>query len=134
MTRPMGDQLSSEEHGRQGLVRYAETAEQHGFSYATISDHCHSWIDAQGHSPFVWSVLGAISRARKDLELGTWVTCPTTRHPTVPARRAAADERVSPARRILKPWRGSASGFVRSGACSLDVQARQEPILPPSWW
>ena len=30
--------------------------------YVLISDHIHPWVDAQGHSPFVWGVIGAIAR------------------------------------------------------------------------
>jgi len=28
-----------------------------------ISDHFHPWLDAQGNSGFVWSIIGAISQA-----------------------------------------------------------------------
>lgn len=35
-------------------------AEEHEFTFAAISDHFHPWIDAQGQSPFVWSVIGAV--------------------------------------------------------------------------
>ena len=53
--------LSSEEHPPLDLVRDAKRAEDAGFEFALISDHFHPWIDAQGHSPFVWSVLGGIA-------------------------------------------------------------------------
>ena len=39
-----------------------QRAEDAGFDFVSISDHFHPWIDAQGHSPFVWSVLGAVAR------------------------------------------------------------------------
>lgn len=81
--------LSSEEFGPRDLVAQAIRAEQAGFSGLWISDHYHPWIDAQGHSPFVWSVIGAIAQAT-DLPLGTGVTCPTMRiHPAVVAQAAA---------------------------------------------
>jgi alkanesulfonate monooxygenase SsuD/methylene tetrahydromethanopterin reductase-like flavin-dependent oxidoreductase (luciferase family) len=65
-------------------------AEEYGFDYATISDHFHPWIEAQGQSPFVWSVIGAIAQATRTLRLGTWVTCPTTRiHPAIIAHASA---------------------------------------------
>ena len=41
----------------------AQQAEEAGFDFLTISDHFHPWIDEQGHSPFVWSVLGAVAQA-----------------------------------------------------------------------
>jgi alkanesulfonate monooxygenase SsuD/methylene tetrahydromethanopterin reductase-like flavin-dependent oxidoreductase (luciferase family) len=72
----IGYQLSSEEHRPNDLVKYAQMAEQHGFSFANISDHFHPWTDTQGQSPFVWAVIGGIAHATERLELGTWVTCP----------------------------------------------------------
>jgi coenzyme F420-dependent glucose-6-phosphate dehydrogenase len=55
-------------------VHYAQQAEESGFSYAMISDHYHPWIDAQGQSAFVWSVIGGIAQATTRLQLGTGVT------------------------------------------------------------
>ena len=78
----IGYTLSSEEHGPGDLVRYAGAAEEAGFSFASISDHYHPWIDYQGHSPFVWSVLGGIAATTERLQLLTGVTCPIIRiHP-----------------------------------------------------
>ena len=86
----IGYQLSSEEHRPNDLVKYAQMAEQHGFSFANISDHFHPWTDTQGQSPFVWAVIGGIAHATERLELGTWVTCPTMRmHPAIVAHAAA---------------------------------------------
>ena len=55
--------LSSEEHAPRRLVDIAALAEEHGFDFVSISDHYHPWV-TQGHSPFVWSVLGAIAERR----------------------------------------------------------------------
>jgi coenzyme F420-dependent glucose-6-phosphate dehydrogenase len=86
----LGYALSSEEHAPANLVRNAAQAEEAGFEFALISDHYHPWIDAQGHSPFVWSVLGAIARETSRLEVGTGVTCPMIRtHPAIIAHAAA---------------------------------------------
>jgi coenzyme F420-dependent glucose-6-phosphate dehydrogenase len=99
MALQIGYQLSSEEHRPNDLVRYARMAEDHGFAFATISDHYHPWIDAQGQSPFVWSVIGAIAHATERLRLGTWVTCPTFRlHPAVVAQAAATSAAMMPGR------------------------------------
>jgi coenzyme F420-dependent glucose-6-phosphate dehydrogenase len=85
-----GYALSSEEHRPADLVRNAAMAEGAGFEFALISDHFHPWIDAQGHSPFVWTVLGAIARETERLEVGTGVTCPMIRtHPAIIAHAAA---------------------------------------------
>ena len=82
--------LSSEENGPRELVKYAARAQAAGFRDLWISDHYHPWIDAQGHSPFVWSVIGAISQAAPELTVTTAVTCPTIRiHPAVIAQATA---------------------------------------------
>jgi len=82
--------LSSEEHPGSALVDAAAQAEQAGFTTAWISDHFHPWLDEQGHSPFVWSVIGGIAHATSSLRLYTAVTCPTVRiHPVIIAQAAA---------------------------------------------
>src|SRR4051812_35653273 len=81
--------LSSEECGPLELVARAKRAEAAGFHALWISDHYHPWIDEQGHSPFVWSAIGAIA-ATTGLPVTTGVTCPTLRiHPAVVAHAAA---------------------------------------------
>ena len=86
----LGYSLSSEEHDAARLVENARAAEEAGFAFALVSDHFHPWIDRQGHSPFVWSVVGAIARATESLRLGTGVTCPLIRiHPAIVAQAAA---------------------------------------------
>jgi coenzyme F420-dependent glucose-6-phosphate dehydrogenase len=98
----IGYKLSSEEHRPEGLIAQARQAEQCGFSFAMISDHFHPWIDAQGESPFVWAVIGAIAQATSKLLLGTAVTCPTIRiHPGIIAQAAATAASMMPGRFIL---------------------------------
>jgi G6PDH family F420-dependent oxidoreductase len=81
--------LSCEEHSPSELIRGAQLAEEAGFGKAWISDHFHPWNDAEGQSPFVWGVLGAIAQAT-GLHVTTAVTCPTFRiHPVVVAQAAA---------------------------------------------
>ncbi|WP_367319875.1 LLM class F420-dependent oxidoreductase [Streptomyces sp. HUAS ZL42] len=81
--------LACEEFGPADLVEQARMAEQAGFRSLWISDHYHPWNGAQGQSPFVWSVIGAISEA-VSLPVETAVTCPTVRmHPAVVAQAAA---------------------------------------------
>jgi len=91
----IGYWLSSEEHGPADLVANARRAEQAGFGFALISDHFHPWVDAQGHSPFVWGVLGAIGATTERLQVGTAVTCPLIRiHPVLVAQAAATAHRL----------------------------------------
>jgi coenzyme F420-dependent glucose-6-phosphate dehydrogenase len=98
----IGYKLSSEEHDPKTLVSQAQRAEDCGFAFAMISDHFHPWIDAQGQSPFVWSVIGAVAQVTKTLLLGTAVTCPTIRiHPGIIAQAAATAAAMMPGRFIL---------------------------------
>ena len=86
----IGYTLMCEQTSPRQLVRDAVAAEAAGFSLAVISDHFFPWLEAQGHSPNAWPVLGAVAQATKQLELMTYVTCPTGRyHPAVVAQQAA---------------------------------------------
>ena len=98
-TTKLGLTLSSEEHDPRRLVELAGEAEQHGFDFVSISDHFHPWLDEQGHSPFVWAVLGAIAERTSDLEVAVGVTCPTTRiHPVILAQATATVANLMPGR------------------------------------
>jgi len=98
----LGYALSSEEHPPADLVRNAERAEQAGFTFALISDHFHPWVDAQGHSPFVWSVIGGIAQRTERLRVGTGVTCPLIRtHPAIIAHASATCGALMPGRFFL---------------------------------
>jgi G6PDH family F420-dependent oxidoreductase len=93
MAIELGYALSSEEHRPNDLVRNARLAEEAGFAFAMISDHYHPWVDAQGQSPFVWSVIGGVAQATEKLRIGTGVTCPTIRiHPAIIAQAAATSQ------------------------------------------
>jgi G6PDH family F420-dependent oxidoreductase len=84
--------LSSEEHSPDALVQQARLAEQAGFEGLWISDHFHPWLEEQGESGFVWSVIGAISQVC-ELPITTAVTCPTVRiHPAIVAQAAATSQ------------------------------------------
>ncbi|MGE5287643.1 MAG: TIGR03557 family F420-dependent LLM class oxidoreductase, partial [Micromonosporaceae bacterium] len=107
MTR-FGYFLSSEEHGPSELVRQARLAEQAGFEALWISDHYHPWLDEQGESSFVWSVIGAISQV-SSLPVTTAVTCPIMRiHPAVIAQAAAASAMLTKGKFILGVGTGEA--------------------------
>lgn len=98
----IGYKLSAEEFAPNVLVDNAARAERAGFEFALVSDHYHPWIDAQGQSPFVWSVLGGIARATTSLRVATAVTCPTIRiHPAIVAQAAATTAAMMPGRFFL---------------------------------
>jgi G6PDH family F420-dependent oxidoreductase len=100
--------LSSEEYDPAELVRQAAMAEQAGFEALWISDHFHPWLDEQGQSAFVWSVIGAISQVTS-LPITTAVTCPIMRiHPALVAQGAATSALLTQGRFILGVGTGEA--------------------------
>jgi G6PDH family F420-dependent oxidoreductase len=101
--------LSCEEWGPRDLISQAVKAEAAGFEGLWISDHYHPWNDAQGHSPFVWSVIGAIAQATERMTVTTAVTCPTIRiHPAVIAQAAATAAVMLEGRFVLGVGSGEA--------------------------
>lgn len=85
-----GLKLMAELRSARALVDQAERAADAGLAFAEISDHIHPWLPEHEHSPFAWSVLGAIASRCPELELATGVTCPIGRyHPVVVAHAAA---------------------------------------------
>jgi coenzyme F420-dependent glucose-6-phosphate dehydrogenase len=102
MPMDVGFHLSSEEHAAAELVAVAQRVEELGFGSCSISDHFHPSADRQGHSPFVWSTLGALSQATDSLRLTTLVTCPLFRmHPVTVAHAAATTATMMPGRFAL---------------------------------
>ncbi|MFC8597218.1 MULTISPECIES: TIGR03557 family F420-dependent LLM class oxidoreductase [unclassified Isoptericola] len=101
MTR-FGYTLMTEQAGPRALVDYARRAEDVGFDFEVSSDHYFPWLDTQGHSPYAWSVLGAVSQVTSRVDLMTYVTCPTIRyHPAVVAQKAATVALLSEGRFTL---------------------------------
>jgi G6PDH family F420-dependent oxidoreductase len=98
----IGYTMMCEQAGPKQLVRDVVLAEDAGFDFAVISDHYFPWLDAQGHSPYAWSVLGAAAQATTRIPLMTYVTCPTRRyHPAVVAQKAATMQLLSDGRFTL---------------------------------
>lgn len=98
----IGYTLLGEQAGPKQLVHDAVAAERAGFDFAVASDHIFPWLTEQGHSPYVWSVLGAVAHATERLPLMTYVTCPTFRyHPVVVAQKAATLQLLSDGRFTL---------------------------------
>lgn len=125
----LGYKLSSEEFSANELVRQAQSAEQHGFAFALISDHFHPWNDRQGQSPFVWSVIGAISQATRKLAVGTGVTCPIQRiHPAIVAQAAATAATMMPGRFFLGVGTGENLNEHIVGQGWNEVDVRQEKL------
>ncbi len=97
-----GYTLMTEQSGPRELVGHASAAEQAGFDFEVMSDHYFPWLDEMGHSPYAWSVLGAVTQVTERVELMTYVTCPTMRyHPAVVAQKTATIDLLSDGRFTL---------------------------------
>lgn len=104
----LGYFLSCEEYGPAQLLEQARLASEAGFSSLWISDHYHPWIGEQGQSPFVWSMIGALSQV-SDLPITTSATCPTVRiHPAIIAQAAATSAVLTGGRFTLGVGTGEA--------------------------
>lgn len=98
----IGYKLATEAFGPEEIVRQSVLAETAGFDFVEISDHFHPWLDDQGHSPFTWTLLGAIAVRTERVALVTGVTCPTLRyHPAIIAQAAATTALLSRGRFTL---------------------------------
>lgn len=96
-----GYKLMGELHGAAALVDQAVAAEEAGLDFVAISDHIHPWLPEHEHSPFAWSVLGAVAQATERIELATGLTCPIGRyHPAIVAQAAATVATMTPGRRF----------------------------------
>ncbi|MEU4544014.1 TIGR03557 family F420-dependent LLM class oxidoreductase [Nonomuraea dietziae] len=120
--------LASEEHGPNELVRQAQLAERSGFEALWISDHYHPWLDEQGHSPFVWSVIGGIAATTR-LPVTTAVTCPLVRiHPAVIAQAAATSAAMTEGRFRLGVGTGEALNEHITGSVWPPAEERLEML------
>jgi len=98
----IGYTLMTEQAGPRALVEHAASAERAGFEFEVMSDHYFPWLDEQGHAPYAWSVLGAVTAVTERVDLMTYVTCPTMRyHPAVVAQKAATVQELSGGRFTL---------------------------------
>ena len=105
----IGFTLSCEEHRPRDLVAQAQRAEEVGFGFASISDHFHPWVEAQGQAPFAWTVIGGVAATTGRLKLMTGVTCPLLRyHPALIAQAAATAGDMMPGRFLLGLGSGEA--------------------------
>ncbi|MCU1448094.1 MAG: F420-dependent oxidoreductase, family [Acidimicrobiales bacterium] len=122
-----GYTLMCEQAGPSQLVGDAVAAETAGFDFAVASDHYFPWLDEQGHSPYVWTVLGAVAQATTRLPLMTYVTCPIIRyHPVIVAQAAATLQLLSNGRFTLGLGAGEHLNehVVGGGWPSVDVRHR----------
>jgi len=120
--------LSSEEYPPERLIAQARRAERAGFGGLWISDHFHPWLDDQGNSPFVWSMIGALSQATK-LPITTAVTCPTMRiEPVIIAQAAATSAVITGGKFVLGVGTGEALNESITGRAWPPAKVRREML------
>lgn len=126
----IGYTLSSEEFRPTELVELAVKAEELGFQFASISDHFHPWMDSQGHSPLVWSVLGGIAARTSTIPVMTGVTALSWRyHPTILAQAVATVADMMPGRFNFGVGTGEALNEHIVGAPWPPVNIRQDMMI-----
>jgi G6PDH family F420-dependent oxidoreductase len=124
-----GYKLMTEEHGPKALVENAGRAEAAGFDFVSISDHFHPWLESQGHSPFAWSVLGAIAQTTSTIGITTGLTCPIIRyHPAIIAQAAATIAVMSDGRFSLAIGAGERLNEHVTGARWPSIPERHEML------
>jgi len=97
-----GYTLLCEQAGPRQLIDDAVRAERAGFDFVVVSDHVTPWLEAQGHAPFAWSVLGAVAYATERVGMLSFVTCPIRRyHPVIVAQMAGTVGSISQGRFTL---------------------------------
>jgi len=125
----LGYFLSCEEYTPAELLTQARQAADAGFEGLWISDHYHPWLGAQGQSPFVWSMIGAVSQVC-DLPITTAVTCPTVRiHPAVIAQAAATSAVLTGGRFTLGVGTGEALNEHITGQVWPGAPVRREMLV-----
>ena len=125
----IGYTLMTEQSGPRALVEHARRAEEVGFDFEVSSDHYSPWLTEQGHSPYAWAVLGAITQVTSRVELMTYVTCPTMRyHPAVVAQKAATLALLSEGRFTLGLGSGENLNEHTIGRGWPAVETRQEML------
>jgi coenzyme F420-dependent glucose-6-phosphate dehydrogenase len=102
----IGYHASHEQYAPGKLLRLVQRAEQAGFQSGMCSDHFHPWGEAQGHSGFAWSWLGAALQATS-LSFGV-VTVPGgwRYSPAIIAQAAATLAEMYPGRFWIAPGSG----------------------------
>src|SRR4051812_49022608 len=125
----IGYTIMGEQAGPKQLVADAVHAEQVGFDFLAASDHYFPWLEEQGHSPYTWSVLGAVAHATDRIRMMTYVTCPTMRyHPAVVAQKAATVQLLSDGRFTLGLGAGENLNEHVAGAAWPPVDVRHEML------
>lgn len=129
MALRIGYCCSSEQFAPQQLIEQAQRAEAAGFQEILVSDHLQPWTPEQGHSSFIWALLGALGQA-VTLPFCTGVTAPGARfHPVILAHAAATLAALYPGRFSLGLGVGEALNEHALGQYWAEPQERARMLL-----
>jgi G6PDH family F420-dependent oxidoreductase len=124
-----GWKLMCEQRSPRELIDQAIEAEGLGLEFVSISDHFHPWLPEHEHSPFAWSVLGAIAERTSVVQLVTGITCPVGRYePAIVAQAAATVATMSGGRLTLGVGAGERLNEHVTGRPFPPVEVRHERL------
>lgn len=103
----IGFHASHEQIHPRVLLDDAVHAERAGFDAVMCSDHLAPWTQAQGHSGFTWSWLGAALQATDRVPMGAFHAPGQRYHPVISAQAMATVAAMFPGR---LPWVALGSG------------------------
>ncbi|MGS0688086.1 TIGR03885 family FMN-dependent LLM class oxidoreductase [Nakamurella sp. GG22] len=103
----IGFHASHEQVHPRVLLRDAVHAEEAGFDAVMCSDHLAPWTNAQGHSGFTWTWLGAALQATRRVPMGAFHAPGQRYHPVISAHAMATTAAMFPDR---LPWVALGSG------------------------
>lgn len=103
----IGFHASHEQIHPRVLLDDAVHAESAGFDAVMCSDHLAPWSNAQGHSGFTWTWLGAALQATQRLPMGSFHAPGQRYHPVISAQAIATAAAMFPGR---LPWVALGSG------------------------
>lgn len=97
-----GYKASAEQFAPRALIDYSVLAEELGLETIAVSDHFQPWRHKGGHTPAVFTWLGALGERTTRATLGTSVLTPTLRyHPSIVAQNIATLGCLNPGRVFL---------------------------------
>jgi len=116
----IGFHASHEQLHPRVLLDDAVHAERAGFDAVMCSDHLAPWTQAQGHSGFTWTWLGAALQATDRIPMGAFHAPGQRYHPVISAQAMATVAAMFPGR---LPWVALGSGEWADGL----ITANQPP-------
>lgn len=103
----IGFHASHEQVHPRVLLADAVRAESAGFDAVMCSDHLAPWSNAQGHSGFTWTWLGAALQATQQIPMGSFHAPGQRYHPVISAQAFGTAAAMFPGR---LPWIALGSG------------------------